>query len=777
MAGFQLSLELTRLFAPSSIKKGYETAANIISWARNVRQTGSDVVVEMDMASVFGRGQIELTLGKDFQIAVMKPITLTPFGASNKVELSTGAGPTLAWKQNPFYRELFASIVQLSFLGWIHDRTALAATLNECLDARFDNNLSTMKSPGFDGIFRTLESISSETSNFDWSEYVEKARSKLCTVVPLGDLTYRGDSLSLPPEILLRCLDTLYVVQKDPDERFMTVNEQQGMLTLIVWAHYILGLSVLVKNMERSQEVMFSSAVNPNPVIIFHLYGSTNAPNELAICLFDRINELSISMGHDLENVTRMVARERLKVRGYGTIALCRLLDESLDTFNRAPDTPHLVEAAEVIIAMACLVSRKLVRSLDTKDKSSFRRCDVKLSSVYNTARLLFGHPFSTHFADRLLYSQESAEQIFKIMQKTRNWEQAFSDFDMPPALKRRMESLSFKGGGVDDFCELVTTLVCLAMCPTLDDCAEMKLVFAPPFEDYGGLYAMVRKWEGDVIRLRSHHIFSHICRLLVGDDLFLQFGTNEDGDTFMVSDFGWTVCLAAYGDKDPAAIDPERVYIREGVPTNPRTMERKLRVRDGPDPVFEVPREGPAVDPVSDRGTATYNPRCISPVQKRTEYVASRQNGFHISIKLSGVHTEHLDAHGNQSWFQIILRYRGLHESLWNTYLAPPCQHRQSGTVEDGNSEAKLGMGIATAAGIWSWPSWGAVVRVQEDPLPERLVVVLVKGDKSARWLSVMAASSSARGRQVMIRPSSSCENCAVQAAANMPGRWAIII
>src|SRR2546430_11188463 len=126
----------------------------------------------------------------------------------------------------------------------------------------------------------------------------------------------------------------------------MIVSERKGILTLIVWAPYILGLSVLVNDVESSNKVMFSNDVNPNPVIIVNLSGSRNARNDSAVCLFDKGNELLISIAGEFESTRQMEARERLKLRGYGTITLCRLLDESLDTFISDPETPHLVEGA-----------------------------------------------------------------------------------------------------------------------------------------------------------------------------------------------------------------------------------------------------------------------------------------------------------------------------------------------------------------------------------------------------------------------------------------------
>ena len=55
----------------------------------------------MDLAEVFGRGNIERQLEQSFQKAVIKPLTMTPIYDGGKIELGTGVSSTLSWKNNP----------------------------------------------------------------------------------------------------------------------------------------------------------------------------------------------------------------------------------------------------------------------------------------------------------------------------------------------------------------------------------------------------------------------------------------------------------------------------------------------------------------------------------------------------------------------------------------------------------------------------------------------------------------------------------------------------
>ena len=63
--GFQLAFELTNVLPIREILKA--TPAYIMSLARNLRKSGSDLIVEMDLAEVFGRVNISSELETKFK--------------------------------------------------------------------------------------------------------------------------------------------------------------------------------------------------------------------------------------------------------------------------------------------------------------------------------------------------------------------------------------------------------------------------------------------------------------------------------------------------------------------------------------------------------------------------------------------------------------------------------------------------------------------------------------------------------------------------------------
>lgn len=132
----------------------------------------------------------------------------------------------------------------------------------------------------------------------------------------------------------------------------------------------------------------------------------------------------------------------------------------------------------------------------------------------------------------------------------------------------------------------------------------------------------------------------------------------------------------------------------------------------------------------VTDRG-ATYNPRCLSTVKKRTEYYASGKDDFQASVCFQV--NECLGSDDNTGReYEIFRSYRALHQGLWVTHTAPPCEDVK--TDNSTTHTAKLGLDVAACTGI-DWP--------EEDgngdgDVPERICIALVKGDRRARWLAV---------------------------------------
>ena len=240
-SSFQLSLELASVFPIGAILKSI--GSNIWSLALGLRKSGSDLVVEVELAQIFGRGQISEELEKSFRDAV-KLGDVVPLQSNSTICLDSSPGPSMRNALSNSY--FFATVVQLSLLGWIHNRDDFASLLAKCMRARVEAKMPDASiDPGVEGIAATMAACNSQSSGFDWSVYVEAVETRLKSV--LSDYQHSPDYLKLPRSLLLAAMDYLYLVQRLPDDRKMTVSNQMGSVTLIIWAYYVLGLTVALK--------------------------------------------------------------------------------------------------------------------------------------------------------------------------------------------------------------------------------------------------------------------------------------------------------------------------------------------------------------------------------------------------------------------------------------------------------------------------------------------------------------------------------------------------
>ena len=89
---FNLVLEL---FNISPIRTVVESeATQLLNFAREFRKSGSDVVVEEDLAAVFGRGRINPELPDIFRDTV-KVQVFVPLTRDSEIRLDSGPGPTM----------------------------------------------------------------------------------------------------------------------------------------------------------------------------------------------------------------------------------------------------------------------------------------------------------------------------------------------------------------------------------------------------------------------------------------------------------------------------------------------------------------------------------------------------------------------------------------------------------------------------------------------------------------------------------------------------------
>ena len=90
--GFQIGLELTQVLP---IRETIQTAGSkLLSLARDLRKSGSDLVVEEDLAELLGQANIDRELEADFRKKVLKQDSRALPGTS-EIYLAKGAGPTV----------------------------------------------------------------------------------------------------------------------------------------------------------------------------------------------------------------------------------------------------------------------------------------------------------------------------------------------------------------------------------------------------------------------------------------------------------------------------------------------------------------------------------------------------------------------------------------------------------------------------------------------------------------------------------------------------------
>src|ERR1700733_14238374 len=108
---FALSLEVTRLVPFNLITS--KITEKILQFARDLQNSGSDILIEEDLLSIFGRCRVAPQMERSFRTLVLKQSSVP---LSDGLSLENGAGPTVLRRlTEPRY---FATVLQCSMLTW-----------------------------------------------------------------------------------------------------------------------------------------------------------------------------------------------------------------------------------------------------------------------------------------------------------------------------------------------------------------------------------------------------------------------------------------------------------------------------------------------------------------------------------------------------------------------------------------------------------------------------------------------------------------------------------
>ncbi|KAF2264351.1 hypothetical protein CC78DRAFT_568300 [Lojkania enalia] len=738
--GFQATVELTRIFpVEKGVQKVFESALQIV---RNFRNSGSDILVEEDLSSAFGRVEIADDLENKFREAIKNKFPtnsksdvstyVKPLYRGSAVGLDHQVSETIIRAIPKEQKTYLSTVIQLSFLGWVHNRTYLAAAIEQAMQKRIENGLVDAINPGFDGIFKTLEACSTQTASFPWDQYIQYVVAEIRKSIP--SFKYEKRFTAVTANTLFAGIDCFPRLQRFPEEYKMVVKGLQGFITIIIWAWFLLGLTIEIVGTPVGN-------IRFGPPQVTHVFISWDSGlNVPEIELLDSNKEpvFKTVPADDSSEVDLLSASaERAILKDYCMTKIRREFD-----LKKAVED----ELVKTILALSLIVSKKIqrvreVRSTSRSDSGNrqLNECPVDLeeSRIFSSAGVLF--------PDVKIDKLEIAAMVRRMRGTT------FQPNMFPPPLDKYVACFDMRK--MRDIERIIQSLVSLTLLfahvRKIEKCANIPLILT---DSRGFVRLTINEMlaNEEKVDIEESTLFHQLSFLLIGG----HFG-REDRDSgsmyFAVSDFGWSIYLDTVGEKDPEEVRPELLHLEEGVWIMNNTFRRKLRIRDANHARHWDPSSVSQMV-VIDRGEM-YIPRCVTTVLERKDYCCDRDKELLIGLKFVVDESAITQRADSAPRFELYSSFRFMHQTLWTgVKLTKSCSHDEEDT-----RERRLPMNTVTVGGLGEGFQF-------EQETPERLCIALVHGDSRSRWLSVLPGGN----RQIMLRRRyQTCVDCAVQQAA----------
>ena len=808
--GLQFAFELTKVFP---IKDAVQYTGNrILEFARALRKTNSDIVVEEDLAQLVGQLRIDPSFEQGFREAVRKQ-NVASLPNVDEVYLSQGAGPTV---QNGLKdRRYMSAIIQLSMMCSVHSCPDVANMLTNTMDIRNNRCVpGANSSPGYVGILGTLEAVTSQTVDFDWSAISKQVEEKLAS--HLKSYHYTPAYYRITPAVMLAAFDAFAAVQRLPADRKIIVTNEIGIITLIVWAHFLLGLHVVVEG-DFEQAIHFVTQDLPQVSIIwanceykgeeFKIIRSWERARESGpeFRLLDA--DASVILSSKASEESKLIqAQERVPLRGSGTLFLRRKLNNTILTPESDPIYKSIVN---YVTALAIFDIGKFYRRDSPVDDADAD----EIASLYSTK--LENWRFMC--ASKMLFfglepDVESVKSFGDFVEET-----SISGKNSPDRFKSsKLLPVSFSGffkrvvddDNAEEFVkyfkrmleELAESIGVFAFVANVENCGDlpvrMQAEHTPTFRrsKYEVYAEMLSPKDDRRACLDCSHIFLGLASRIIDDPFDIQRAAGEDRaygshrSCWLFSARGWSVYLPTVGGADPAEVRPELVYIEKGVPTFMPGGERRNFLLDGvlQGRVQYEPTQGVICG-------INYYPNTTSKTVRSRQFWSKLSTNFEMTIFVDvqslpyrgaeelkgkrGHEFRKMEVSRLKMITQEILRYSKMQEMLWGAVYTPPgiCPHQP---CIDGDTSVPAPLGPEAVA--ITGPN---ATKLNENP-PERVVIVLTGGDPGLRWIalrSFYAGDSTAGGMKnqrfrMVCRPDC-CPTCALEYVLGFHKHWILIL
>jgi hypothetical protein len=732
---FSLSFELSRI--PELVPVIANAINDVVDFARELRKSGSDIVVEQDLATVFLQNRIEAKFAETFKHAVVPTDVASPFRAL-PIYFMRGAGPTVRRAlRNQAY---FSMVVQLSMLCATHEIISLSEGLFEALRLRLrgapTESDSTFSPESLSGV---LTACSEQTASFPWHGYLAHISQALG--VPYGNdynlprppgpndlytnTEHYNNYYSLSVPLLQASLDMLAAVQSLYKDNIMFIDGSRGCCTMVLWAHYVLGHTVRIEGCPNGT-VTFGAGEH-NVIIVFEPPKTTSAAvpfgnrpvsknEQPCIYLMDATAMPRLKIQRDDEEAgVEIVADLKIPARGYGE----SMFAEKLDGESERIDMGHVTSG------MALLFSEHIMDEAGEGSNQRLLRmsCASNISSVLKASAFILGDTLFD--ARKARYYRDAYEG------------QGIDAIRPPPSLQvlsKTVVSWELLRARAYD---LALVILAFSAVGNLNECESLVL---GPLTNIHTIHISTRimNWDGRSPLPVDHRTwYMLIAHLLCGrKDVDLH-------DTFLYSNWGWSVYVDSLGSEDPTLVTPGKIWIKYGTPH--RNGDYAHSIKNGP---YKVTHTIPQCSSV-ESADQILRPRCMTSVSMLPFLVALRADTFVVSVRYkTDIGT-------------CLIGYGDLHRLRWEAQILEPCSHRVA------NEEHPLDIGITSVRGMMF------------DPLAspsERICVSMVRGSGPARWLA-LAGNPAYNPRESVLRGSSTCLECSIQQIVIMKGDQLLIL
>lgn len=707
---FALTLELAGLVPKPS---------HLLQVARALQKSGSDLVAEEDFVAIFGRNQLSPQFEGAFKTVLHNSASQSIISKWLPIIIEGGPGPTVqrAIKE----RAHFAMVAQLSMLCWALDKTTLVDGLAQAMRLRLSGagpGVVDGYVPGERAIQGVLKSCQEQTSTYPWQHNFDAVRMKLgirSTLTGIG----AEDEIELPIPILQASLDMLTAVQHLPEHRMMYIQSRRGVITMVVWAHSVLGLTVSVRG-SKLGTVMFGTGIAS---IVIDM-GSEYTVEARACLLeavepresFDPSRGLILAVDHVEGNWTAIRAEVKYPARGYGTQIV-----KSLVTSKGA-----VFEMAHVATSIAFCMSRKIKifrTRRDGQDPPNPHRSSQNIpliteQNLLTTSRFLF---------DGIDLDEKTFRQYVDSFTH-----QPLAELSIPPAIKQMLLENPSEMGDVwwdlsYDASGLGLLILALSTVGNLGDCSQWPLgCLRNVFDSTIGQETI--NWSGtDAIPLCHDGWYEMLSHMMFGDNV------KGAGDSCLISNWGWSIYLSSFGDIDPHSIVPGLLTVKPGVPS--RDGERRTRVLDGPHDLTVVRNIKEHVDQAVMLESERH-------VKRQNDLVGTREDHFVVTVRFS------------DKDIYLTTGYREMHRVRWNSCVSERCKHPPNRPTEVS----------FTTATVW---------QVGENKLTSRTVVVRTEGKSVARWMAILTGDHNEREAMIVKH---GCLGCTLSQTYPQEGKWVII-